>query len=139
MQTENHIFCLDSLKQLVPMTLIERISHLKRGCTSTTVKLLLKNKFIAHENKKCNGQRMQQILAFANTLFALHFSFKVDGYKLTYLGYDYLALQVSYMFNYGFCRDNYNLSKLGVHPQRSYQGGSWKNRMWKRVRYLQVR
>ncbi|EAR90441.2 RIO kinase family protein (macronuclear) [Tetrahymena thermophila SB210] len=56
--------------ELVPMHLIERISHLKRVCASKVVKLLLKNKFIAHENKK------------------------FDGYKLTYLGYDYLALQV---------------------------------------------
>lgn len=34
------------------MVLIERISHLKRACASKVVNLLLKNKFITHENKK---------------------------------------------------------------------------------------
>ena len=52
----------------VPVQLIERISHLKRSSAFANLKLLLKNKLVAHYNKK------------------------YDGYKLTYLGYDYLAL-----------------------------------------------
>jgi len=55
--------------QLVPVQLIETIAQLKRGGCRRTLSNLLKNKLIAHDSKK------------------------YDGYKLTYNGYDFLALR----------------------------------------------
>lgn len=54
--------------EYVPVDLITRIGNLRGGETFKTVQKLLKHKFIVHIGNKCNG------------------------YKLTYLGYDYLAL-----------------------------------------------
>lgn len=54
---------------LVPVQLIEAISALKRGGCRKVLNTLLKNKLIAHDSKK------------------------YDGYKLTYNGYDFLALK----------------------------------------------
>jgi len=54
--------------EYVPLHLIERISHLKRANAFKVVKLLLKNKLVTKVTKG------------------------YEGYKLTYLGYDYLAL-----------------------------------------------
>lgn len=54
----------------VPIKLIERIAKLKRANTFKIVQLLLKHKLVAHTSKK------------------------YDGYKLHYLGYDYLALRI---------------------------------------------
>lgn len=55
--------------QLVPVQLIETIAQLKRGGCRRVLSNLLKNKLIAHDSKK------------------------YDGYKLTYNGYDFLALR----------------------------------------------
>ncbi len=55
--------------ELVPTPLINSIAKLKRGGTYKYISMLHKNKLIAHEAKK------------------------YDGYKLTYTGYDYLALK----------------------------------------------
>ena len=55
--------------ELVPTPLIARIANLKKGGAMKNIRLLHKNKLIFHEAKK------------------------YDGYRLTYLGYDYLALK----------------------------------------------
>jgi len=55
--------------ELVPTQLINSLAKLKRGGTYKFITLLHRNKLIAHEAKK------------------------FDGYKLTYSGYDYLALK----------------------------------------------
>eukprot|EP00808_Paulinella_micropora_P013349 g36581.t1 len=55
--------------EVVPTSLITRIAKLKKGGAVKTIKLLHKNKLIFHDAKK------------------------YDGYRLTYLGYDYLALK----------------------------------------------
>lgn len=55
--------------QLVPTDLIARIAALKRGGIHKCISHLAKNRLIVHENKS------------------------YDGYKLTYAGYDYLALK----------------------------------------------
>ncbi|XP_055388835.1 serine/threonine-protein kinase rio2-like [Condylostylus longicornis] len=55
--------------ELVPTTLIERIANLRRTGVRTVLGNLLKHKLLAHD-----GQAY-------------------DGYKLTYLGYDFLALR----------------------------------------------
>ena len=55
--------------ELVPTPLIESISGLKRGGAFKLVKLLCKNKLVAHDSKP------------------------YDGYRLTGKGYDYLALK----------------------------------------------
>jgi len=65
----------------VPVRLIEIISHLKRGNAYQVLRQLLKNKFVTHVQKKCNSISSHPINID-------------DGYKLTYLGYDYLALWV---------------------------------------------
>lgn len=54
--------------ELVPTSLIERLADLKHGGTRKTLKLLARKKLIHHDSKV------------------------YDGYKLNYLGYDYLAL-----------------------------------------------
>lgn len=55
--------------EFVPAKLIHSIANLKTGNAYKIIKQLLKLKFICHVSKK------------------------YDGYKLNYLGYDYLALQ----------------------------------------------
>lgn len=55
--------------ELVPVQLIEAIAQLRRGGTRKVLNNLLKNKLIAHQGKR------------------------YDGYKLTYNGYDFLALR----------------------------------------------
>ncbi len=54
---------------VVPTPLIARIAGLKRGGAAKAITLLHKNKLIYHDAKK------------------------YDGYRLTYTGYDYLALR----------------------------------------------
>ena len=54
---------------LVPVVLIEHIAALKRGGAFKIIMNLLKNKLLSHETKK------------------------YSGYRLTYAGYDYLALK----------------------------------------------
>lgn len=56
--------------EYVPQHLIEKISHIKRSIAFVVLKQLQKNKLIFYETRK------------------------VTGYKLTYMGYDYLALYV---------------------------------------------
>lgn len=56
--------------QIVPVVLIETISNVKRANVQKILSNLLKHKLIAHNGKK------------------------YDGYKLTYNGYDFLALRV---------------------------------------------
>lgn len=70
----------------MPVHLIERISHLKRASAYTVLRLLLKNKLVSHTQKKC-------LIIQLFSLQKLNL-LKDDGYKLTYLGYDYLALHV---------------------------------------------
>merc|ERR1712130_775365 len=55
--------------ELVPVPLVESIASLRHGGTTRCLKLLLKAKLLHHENVK------------------------YDGYRLTYLGYDYLAIK----------------------------------------------
>ena len=55
--------------EFVPVRLIHIIANLKTGDTYKIIRNLLKFKFICHVSKR------------------------YDGYKLNYLGYDYLALQ----------------------------------------------
>jgi RIO kinase 2 len=55
--------------ELVPAQLVESIAGLKRGSAFKNLQTLLKHKLLAHEGKA------------------------YDGYKLTYNGYDYLALR----------------------------------------------
>lgn len=72
--------------EYVSAELITRIGNLRGGETFKTIQKLLKNKFITHIGNKC------------------------DGYKLTYLGYDYLALHT--FFKRGLIKDV--LGKIGV-------------------------
>ncbi|KJP85883.1 Atypical/RIO/RIO2 protein kinase [Plasmodium fragile] len=55
--------------EYLPVSLIASIANLRKEGITSVLKKLLKNKLISHENKK------------------------YDGYKLTYLGYDFLALR----------------------------------------------
>lgn len=55
---------------IVPLTLIERIAALRHGGVHKLVSNLLRNKLVVHDAKK------------------------YDGYRLTFLGYDFLALRV---------------------------------------------
>eukprot|EP00192_Tetraselmis_astigmatica_P004202 CAMPEP_0117660320 /NCGR_PEP_ID=MMETSP0804-20121206/6906_1 /TAXON_ID=1074897 /ORGANISM="Tetraselmis astigmatica, Strain CCMP880" /LENGTH=495 /DNA_ID=CAMNT_0005467043 /DNA_START=156 /DNA_END=1643 /DNA_ORIENTATION=+ len=55
--------------EIVPVPLIDSIAGLKRGGTYTCLKTLLKHKLLHHDASK------------------------YDGFRLTYLGYDYLALR----------------------------------------------
>ncbi|KAG0466028.1 hypothetical protein HPP92_020192 [Vanilla planifolia] len=55
--------------ELVPAELVERIACLKRGGTYKVLKNLLKHKLVHHDSSK------------------------YDGYRLTYLGYDFLAIK----------------------------------------------
>lgn len=56
---------------------------------------LLKNKFVVHTGKRCKFLLLWEI---------------DDGYKLTYLGYDYLALQT--FLKRGILKDV--IAKIGV-------------------------
>ncbi|EFN51844.1 hypothetical protein CHLNCDRAFT_27453, partial [Chlorella variabilis] len=55
--------------EIVPCSLIDSIAGLKHGGTFKCLKHLLRNKLVHHDNSK------------------------YDGYRLTYLGYDYLAIK----------------------------------------------
>ncbi|KAL4854074.1 Serine/threonine-protein kinase rio2 [Chlorella vulgaris] len=55
--------------EIVPSSLVDTIAGLKHGGTFKCLKLLLRNKLVHHDNSK------------------------YDGYRLTYLGYDYLAIK----------------------------------------------
>ncbi|KMZ65572.1 putative Serine/threonine-protein kinase rio2 [Zostera marina] len=55
--------------QIVPVVLIERIAKLKHGGTYKVLKNLLKHKLVHHDSSK------------------------YDGFRLTYLGYDFLAIK----------------------------------------------
>ncbi|XP_054793022.1 serine/threonine-protein kinase rio2 [Prosopis cineraria] len=55
--------------EIVPTELIDRIARLKRGGTYKVLKNLLKNKLLHHDSSK------------------------YDGFRLTYLGYDFLAIK----------------------------------------------
>lgn len=59
--------------ELVPVPLIESIAKVTRGCTYKILQSLLRNKLVGHEGKK------------------------YDGYRLTYHGYDFLALRALVM------------------------------------------
>lgn len=54
--------------EFVPLSLIEKISHSKRANAFRLIKILLKHKLVVHTSKN------------------------YDGYKLNYLGYDFLAI-----------------------------------------------
>ena len=73
--------------------MIARIGKLRGGVTFKIISKLLKNKFITHINKKC-------------TIYYII----DDGYKLNYLGYDYLALQT--FIKRGVIKDV--IKKIGV-------------------------
>lgn len=72
--------------EYVPLELISAIGNLRSGETFKTLKKLLKVKLIVHVGKKFNG------------------------YKLTYLGYDYLALHT--FMKRGIIKDV--IAKIGV-------------------------
>ncbi|KAL6763256.1 RIO1 family-domain-containing protein [Haematococcus lacustris] len=55
--------------ELVPLPLIDSISGLKHGGAFRSIKTLLRHKLVHHENQK------------------------YDGYRLTYMGYDFLAIR----------------------------------------------
>lgn len=55
--------------EIVPAELIDRIASLKRGGTYKVLKNLLKYKLLHHDSSRC------------------------DGFRLTYLGYDFLAIK----------------------------------------------
>lgn len=55
--------------EMVPLPLIDSISGLKHGGAFKSVKTLLRHKLVHHENKA------------------------YDGYRLTYMGYDFLAIR----------------------------------------------
>ena len=66
--------------EYVPGSLVEKISKVKRANAFVILQNLLKNKLVTHTKQKCNF-----------IIYPID-----DGYKLTYLGYDYLALSVFY-------------------------------------------
>ncbi|KAK8962162.1 hypothetical protein KSP40_PGU007664 [Platanthera guangdongensis] len=55
--------------EIVPVEVVDRIAHLKHGGTFKVLKNLLKHKLVHHDSSK------------------------YDGYRLTYLGYDFLAIK----------------------------------------------
>lgn len=55
--------------ELAPVPLIENIAKVNRGCTYKILQTLLRHKLVGHDGKK------------------------YDGYRLTYFGYDFLALR----------------------------------------------
>ena len=65
-----------SQHEIVPAELIDRIAGLKRGGAYKCMQTLLRHKLLHHESKK------------------------YDGYRLTPLGYDFLAIKV--LCNRGF-------------------------------------
>jgi RIO kinase 2 len=79
--------------EYVPIELINSIGNLRNGETYKVVRKLLKIKLIVHVGKKCNLSPN-----------------KDNGYKLTYLGYDYLALHT--FIKRGVIKDV--IGKIGV-------------------------
>ncbi|CAD7967071.1 unnamed protein product [Amoebophrya sp. A120] len=73
--------------EFVPTTLIEAISNLRRGGCRKVLSLLLKHKLVVHDGKK------------------------YDGYKLTYNGYDFLALKTFLSRN---LIDDVQMTRIGV-------------------------
>lgn len=74
--TKEHIKVLASIEmgmrnhEWVPTALVERMAHYKRSVVKASLETLLKYKLVAHQSKP------------------------YDGYKLHFLGYDFLALSV---------------------------------------------
>ncbi|RRT60495.1 hypothetical protein B296_00015053 [Ensete ventricosum] len=60
--------------EIVPAELVDRIAGLKHGGTYKVLKNLLKHKLVHHDSSKCEYTRN-------------------DGFRLTYLGYDFLAIK----------------------------------------------
>jgi RIO kinase 2 len=70
---------------LVPMVLINSLANLKFGGCFKSIEILHKHKLIYHQSKPC-------MIIFHDESFS--FSYFLDhGYRLTFSGYDYLALK----------------------------------------------
>ena len=73
---------------LVPVPLIVMISALKHGGIQKILSNLLRDKLITHEHKMYVAAELEDDQEIDAFLF-----YRYDGYKLTYAGYDYLALR----------------------------------------------
>jgi len=69
--------------ELVPLPLISAIAGIHRGGVSKALNDLIKHKLVIYER----GKRCEKTLNILNTLPL------DDGYRINYLGYDFLALR----------------------------------------------
>ncbi|URD73151.1 Rio2, N-terminal [Musa troglodytarum] len=84
--------------EIVPAELVDRIAGLKHGGTYKVLKNLLKHKLVHHDSSKCKytrSQRFQFRINFQYVEFTCFVAFlrADDGFRLTYLGYDFLAIK----------------------------------------------
>lgn len=80
--------------EFVPTQLIESLAKLTRGGTFKAIIQVHKNKLVYHDRKKCAWRRFRGVLYWAAAIDVFFFfASEDDGYKLTYSGYDYLALK----------------------------------------------
>ncbi|WVZ21430.1 hypothetical protein V8G54_008752 [Vigna mungo] len=77
--------------EIVPTELIDRIARLKHGGTYKVLKNLLKHKLLHHDSSKCLFLLISIIICLKKEQ-SDHISLD-DGFRLTYLGYDFLAIK----------------------------------------------
>lgn len=81
--------------EMVPLPLISAIAGIHRGAVARTLADLCKHKLVAFERtKKCES--LEKLLKKFRIYWVMlpKYLFSVDGYRLTVLGYDFLALKV---------------------------------------------
>ena len=78
--------------EVVPANLVASVAGLKHGGSHKLLRALVKHKLLCYEHRK--GET--ECVPYQNTLcvFTVYYVFTVCGYRLTFLGYDYLALKV---------------------------------------------
>ena len=68
----------------------------RHGGAYKNIKTLLRHKLVHHDSSKCIVSHLQwklQTIICLTLLMSLFFSLKDDGYRLTNLGYDFLAIK----------------------------------------------
>lgn len=73
--------------ELVPTQLIENIAGLRHGGVHSAIATVAKHKLLHHERKLCESGLFRQLQNYEPLIAA-----QDDGYRLTYSGYDFLAV-----------------------------------------------
>ncbi len=81
--------------ELVPVPLINQIAKLKFGGTHKSLSVLHKNKLLWHSREACMFLIHNPSFrpSYSRLTLPISLPYTDDGYRLTYAGYDYLAIR----------------------------------------------